>query len=150
VRASNAHRITVREATHEDIASIVTLGSSTATFAVSDSIRFYEAYELREWIEDPVHNVLLTVLPDDVVGGFAYCKLMSSHWALLDNFYCTAAAASNGAGLELFHALQTRLRSTGHAYLTTLVRSDHTTLMRLCQRLGFSKRDDYRWMDLTL
>jgi hypothetical protein len=140
----------VRDARHADVVDIIRLGNSTTKFKVSDDIRFYEDFELREWIANPSDNILLVATESDETVGFLYCKLMSTHWALLDNFFCDANAARRGASKLLFDGLLGRLRASNHAYLTALIRADHAPLERLCRRYGFVPRDNYRWMDMFL
>ena len=55
---------------------------------MSDRIRFYEKTELEQWIAVPRHNIVLVVQKwKDRWQGLVYCKVMSHHWAMLDNFY---------------------------------------------------------------
>lgn len=134
----------------EDIPSIMGLGRSTAAFAVSDQIKFYEEVELCEWIADPKHNIVLVLTLDGAVEGFLFCKLMSSHWALLDNLFVRRTAALHAGGATLLNALQDRLRVSGRSYLSILIRNDRPALVRIAGANGFVSRDVYQWMDRFL
>jgi GNAT superfamily N-acetyltransferase len=140
----------VRDAALDDVRAIMSIGRSTSKFTVSAAIPFYEDYELMEWITDPTHNIVMVLTVSAAVEGFLFCKLMSSHWALLDNLYICRTVANQGGGRELFDALLSRLRQLGRSYLTILTRSDRAALTRLCVRNGFTRRDDYVWMDMCL
>jgi hypothetical protein len=77
----------VRDAVPEDVSEIYALGRSDAAFRVSEAIHFYEERELSEWIARPEENILCVALSGSEIIGFCFCKVMSYHWAMLDNFY---------------------------------------------------------------
>jgi len=63
------------------------------------AIRFYEHRELEEWITAPKENLLFVLDEGGEIAGFFFCKIMSSHWAYLDNFMSgRRAAAGDTAG----------------------------------------------------
>jgi GNAT superfamily N-acetyltransferase len=142
--------ITVREARLEDAEALYALGRSDTAFVVSDRIPFYEKQELEEWIAHPHENVLCVAECGSTLVGFFYCKIMSCHWALLDNFYIAPNTRDGVAGSVLLRALVARLKQRGIDYLTTLVEHDRVALARLMTKYGFRPSKRYDWYEMFL
>jgi hypothetical protein len=140
----------VSEASSKDIDDIVKIGSSDAAFAVSDVIRFYEKSELREWANKPDDNILLVARRNRDFAGFLFCKIMSSHWALLDNFYIVGHSRDGKCSVLLFEELKQRLMSRGISYLTTLIKKDANSLSRYVRKFGMKPVRQYTWHELFL
>ena len=75
----------VRLANTGDVDQIFGLGASESAFEISPAIHFYEKTELQEWLNTPRDNVLLVAEESSQIVGFLYAKIMSHHWAMLDN-----------------------------------------------------------------
>jgi len=114
---------------------------------VSPRIRFYERRELEEWIAAPGDNILLVLDDDGAVMGFLFCKLMSSHWAYLDNFYIRPEARGQGHGRLLMEALLCVLHEKKIAYLSTLVAETDTFLSGYFRRCGLVTEKTYVWQE---
>jgi GNAT superfamily N-acetyltransferase len=142
--------VTVRDAIATDIDAIYSLGRSDKNFAVSEQIPFYEKEELQEWVDSPRDNILCVAESESTVVGFFFCKVMSCHWAILDNFYIAKEHRGDGGGWILLGALFTRLRARNIVYLTTLVEHDRTQLHELTKHYGFQQAKSYDWFELFL
>lgn len=143
-------QIDIRTMRREDIDEVVTAGHSDSAFAVSSTIRFYERAELDEWIDCPTANILLVADSREAICGFLYCKLMSYHWALLDNFYVFPAFRNTGIGEALMKGLLEQLQERNIPYLTTLSAVDEPAVGRYIQRFGFQATRTYKWNELFL
>lgn len=142
--------IKVRFATPEDADSIYALGVADSAFRVSNAIRFYEKSELVEWAGKTADNLLLVVEGDSEIVGFAFCKMMSHHWAMLDNFYIKPARRRYPASEYLWRRLLVELTNRKVMYLTCLVRDDHEAIVRLLCRRGFARQHNYTWLEMFL
>ena len=140
---------TVRNAVFNDIPAIMDVGSDTA-FAVSDCIRFYEPGELEEWINSSKENIVLVAECGDDVVAFTYCKIMSFHWAMLDNFFVRPNHRGGECARELMTALQTELKRRCISYLSTCAASDNEKLGKYLTNRGFSLARNYDWYELFL
>ncbi|HOX35996.1 MAG TPA: GNAT family N-acetyltransferase [Methanoregulaceae archaeon] len=137
----------VRNATPTDTGAIFRMGSEEEVFGVSPRIRFYERQELDEWVASPQDNLLLVLDCEGEVRGFLFCKLMSSHWAYLDNFYVHPAARGHGYGKLLIQALLDLLRERKIAYLSTLVAEHDPYLSRYFESGGLAVEKTYWWLE---
>ena len=137
----------VRRATPDDIDFVFRMGSEEPAFRVSPGIRFYEREELVEWVAMPENNLLLVLDTGDDVMGFLFCKLMSSHWAYLDNFYVHPAARGHGYGKLLMQALLDILRDRKISYLSTLVAEHDPHLSRYFESGGLAIERTYWWLE---
>lgn len=142
--------VIVRDATQVDVVPLSALGRASAAFAVSARIPFYEDEELRQWIREPGENLLCVAAADGRILGFFYCKIMSSHWALLDNFYVVPGVRGGLVGPTMFQELARRLRSRRIAYLSALVEHERRGLARVMRRYGFQPCHTYDWFELFL
>ena len=148
--AMHRQEIKIRFATPEDADSIYALGVADSAFRVSDVIRFYEKSELAEWAEKTADNLLLVVEGDSEIVGFAFCKIMSHHWAMLDNFYIKPCSRCIPTNEYLWRRLLVELTNRKVTYLTCLVRDDHEAIVRLARRRGFARQHSYSWLELFL
>jgi N-acetylglutamate synthase-like GNAT family acetyltransferase len=142
--------VEVRRAIESDVDAIYAIGHSDAVFAVSETIRFYEKTELAEWAGAPCDNVLLIALLDGAVVGFLFCKIMSSHWAMLDNLYVVPAYRMHGTGNALLHELDSVLKEKGVKYLSTLSVHGNRYLAEYLGKHGFSQTNVYNWLERFL
>ncbi len=142
--------LTVRDAQLEDLPEIYALGRSDPAFRVSEVIPFYEESELMEWISRPQENVLCVVLSETGIAGFCFCKVISYHWAMLDNFYVRRECRGGQAGPMLFAELVRRLRDRKISYVSTLIQRDRSALARLTRRYGFRHANSYEWYEMFL
>jgi GNAT superfamily N-acetyltransferase len=140
----------VRPARAEDADAIRALGLGDPAFAVSERIPFYEREELLEWAADPAANLLFVAESEGEVAGFFFCKVISYHWAMLDNFYVKANKRGSGVATALHSALVAELRQRGIVYLSTLVSCDDPKLVETLRHLGFSTSKAYHWYELFL
>jgi ribosomal protein S18 acetylase RimI-like enzyme len=140
----------IRYADPADADAIFALGRSEPAFKVSGAIPFYEHSELVEWATDRRENILAVVEENGVVVGFLFCKVISHHWAMVDNFYIAPSGRTVGIAAELRDWLVADLRQRGLSYLTCLIREDHVALVRLVRRLGFDVQKQYTWCELFL
>jgi ribosomal protein S18 acetylase RimI-like enzyme len=142
--------IVVRDATPADIPALLAMGHGDNTFMVSERIRFYEKAELEEWIASPANNILLVADSSESIAGFLFCKVMSYHWAMLDNFYIRPEFRGRQYDMPMMRELLDRLHLRGLSYLTTLTAIDHPALARYLKRFGFRTATIYQWNELFL
>jgi ribosomal protein S18 acetylase RimI-like enzyme len=137
----------VRRATPADTDPIFCMGSQEPAFGVSPQIRFYEKQELAEWIAAPDDNLLLVLDEDGEIRGFLFCKVMSCHWAYLDNFYVSPSCRGHGHGHLLMQALLDLLREREIAYLSTLVAESDAFLSHYFEHSGLVTEKTYVWQE---
>ena len=137
----------IRRAIPADIDPLFCMGSEEPAFGVSPKIRFYERQELIEWIAAPDDNILLVLDDDGEINGFLFCKVMSSHWAYLDNFYVLPSCRGHGHGHLLMQALLDLLRERSVAYLSTLVAESDTYLSEYFGKCGLVTEKTYVWQE---
>lgn len=82
--------------------------------------------------------------------GFLFCKVMSIHWALLDNFYVLPSARGNGVGAALLDSLKQILIEREIKYLSALFREQDAETPSFFQKFGFQRQMEYLWMDVFL
>lgn len=140
----------VRFADPADAELICNMGTADRSFLVSPLIRFYEKSEVEEWSVNRANNLMLVAEIGNRLVGFLFCKIMSQHWAMLDNFYISPSYRNRTSSRALADFLEKELRQRGISYLTCLVREDHTALARLLKAKGFVGRDRYTWFELFL
>jgi len=139
--------VTVRRATPADIDPLWGLGTAEPAFGVSPRIRFYERGELTEWIAAPDTNLLLVLDDGGEIAGFCFCKIMSSHWAYLDNFYVSPVSRGSGYGRLLMQGLLELLREKRIAYLSTLVAGSDGYLSGYFRQCGLVGDKPYIWLE---
>ncbi len=137
----------VRRAISTDIDAIFSLGTKEPAFGVNERIRFYEREELVEWFASPDENLLLVIENNGDLAGFCFCKIMSFHWAYLDNFYVSPTSRGQGYGHLLMQALLDLIRERKIAYLTTLVAESDTFLTAFFGKCGLVTEKTYVWQD---
>ncbi|MDD1701451.1 MAG: GNAT family N-acetyltransferase [Methanoregula sp.] len=137
----------VRHAAPADIDPLFRIGSEEPAFGVSTRIRFYERQELVEWIAAPENNILLVLDDNGEIRGFLFCKVMSCHWAYLDNFYVHPSARGHRYGHLLLVALLDILRKRKISYLSALVAESDTFLSRYFEKNGLLTEKTYVWVE---
>ena len=142
--------VTIRNASVTDIDAINSLGHSDSMFHVSERIHFYEYEELKEWIQNPRENILCVADLDGEMVGFFFCKIMSWHWAMLDNFYSVPTARDGRIGSLMFDSLISQLKERKIHYLTTLVEDGRIALSRYLRQKGFRASKKYEWHELFI
>lgn len=142
--------VRIRYAEPADAKAIYAMGRAESAFRVSGTIPFYEESELIEWATNRNENVLAVVEEGASVVGFLFCKVISHHWAMLDNFYLAPSSRNTAMAKALRDWLLADLRERRLSYLTCLIREDHRALLRLVRRLGFTPRNSYTWCELFL
>jgi len=142
--------VSVRFARSSDIDQIHAMGTSDRVFEVSPAIHFYEETELKEWVNAPHENVLLVAEESSQIIGFLYAKIMSHHWAMLDNFYVKPIFRQQGIGKQLLCCLTDILRQRGIVYVSTLCDSSDEVLLAQLPRQGFKRTKAYIWHEMFL
>jgi GNAT superfamily N-acetyltransferase len=137
----------VRRAIPADIDPLFCMGSEEPAFGVSPQIRFYERQELTGWIAAPEDNLLLVLDADEDIKGILFCKVISCHWAYLDNFYVLPSCRGHGCGHLLMQALLDLLRERRVAYLSTLVAESDTFLSGYFGKCGLVTEKTYLWLE---
>jgi len=140
----------VRLARAEDIGGICALGRSDAAFAVSDAIRFYEPDEVENWTSAGTDNIFLVAYVGQELAGFLYCKVMSWHWAMLDNLYVAPSHRAGGVGQALLQLLRAELTARDTKYLSTLADGNAERTCRFREQQRFAREKPYVWFELFL
>lgn len=135
----------VRRALPADIDALIFMGSEDPAFGVSPQIRFYERQELCEWIAVPEENLLQVLDIDGEIKGFFFCKVMSCHWAYLDNFCVHPSRRGHGYGHQLMQVLFDLLWEKKIAILSTLVAESDTFLSGYFGKCGLVTEKTYVW-----
>lgn len=139
----------VRRASLADIDAIYAY-ARCGSFAVSDQVLFYEKTELEKWVLSPYENILLVLDVGGSVCGFLFCKVMSCHWALLDNFYVPPERRGHSFGRRMLQGLQYILEARGIEYLSTLADSSDAWLQGYLAEFGLKRGKSYVWHEIFL
>jgi hypothetical protein len=150
VETKDRNPVTVRFADPAEAEAICRIGAADPAFEVSPLIRFYEQSEVEEWSRDRQSNLMLVAESGGQLIGFLFCKIMSRHWAMLDNFYVRPPYRHRITSEALSEFLASELRSRRVSYVTCLVREDHMRLARLLEARGFVARQKYTWFEYFL
>ena len=140
----------IRRAIPDDAKAIYDIGINSQAFRVSDEVPFYEFDEIVAWLAAPSDNLFLVAEQHGAIAGFLFCKVMSIHWALLDNFYVTPPVRGSGAGTALLDSLRQILKKREIKYLSALFREQEGDTLSFFQQRGFQRQLTYLWMDVFL
>jgi len=124
--------------------------SKIKDFKVSKKILFYEQTEIKEWIKNPKQNLLYGIFTKDVCVGFCFCKIISNHWALIDNFYVCEAYRRYHLGSKLQKYVEKKLRHRGIKYISRVTKKDNIVMQRFLNRTGYKSVGDYVWFEKFL
>jgi len=143
--------VTVREAELVESMKIWRFGRSHPEFAISERIRFYEKREVDEWIRNPEDNiVLIAELGNGRLIGFLYCKLMSSHWAVIDNLLVDAKYRKRNVGSRLMRLCEKVLLGRRIEYVSLLAHSSDRVTHHFLEQRGYSPTSQLVWMEKFL
>lgn len=143
-------KLAVRHAAEKDAEKIYRLGMTTRDFAVSRHIKFYQKDEIAEWIRNKENNILIVAEVNSRIVGFVYCKIMSHHWAMVDNFYVLPKFRKEGVGTSVEEVLLAELRRRNVRYITLLVKPENKIMRRFLRKRGFGEQGQYVWVDKLL
>lgn len=124
--------------------------SKIKDFKVSEKISFYEISELRHWINNPNSNFLYGIFEADKCLGFCFCKIMSDHWALIDNFYICPENRKNKLGHKLQKFIEEKLKARKIKYVSRVTRSDNAGMHKFLFKTGYNKSGEYLWFEKFL
>lgn len=130
-----------------DINKLMQFGLSQKAFEVNSYIKFYEPLELEELIKN---DIVLTITSENEIIGFLCCKIMSNHWAMLDNLIIKEEFRGLGYGKSLLNQLFNKLKEKKIEYLSTLVAEENKDLKNQMEHFGFIRQKSYQWMDIYL
>jgi GNAT superfamily N-acetyltransferase len=139
----------VQDATLADVDAIYAF-SVHPGFQVNEDIKFYDLAELEQWIADPATNIVLVIKTEKGIAGFAYCKLLSYCWALLDGFFIEPEMRQHGCGKMLLNTLVARLRERNIEYLSTLADAKESELHKALEHFAFRRQKTYVWYDMCI
>ena len=117
---------------------------------MSPEIPFYERDEVAAWISKPEENIFLIGEQDGAIAGFLFCKIMSVHWAMLDNIFVRPSCRRSGVGLSLVTALRRILEEKKIRYISLLTKESNQEAEAAAAKYGFRRQDGYAWWDLLL
>jgi GNAT superfamily N-acetyltransferase len=140
----------VRRAIPDDAKAIYDIGINSQAFRVSDEVPFYEFDEVVAWLHSPMDNLFIVAEQGESLTGFLFCKVMSIHWALLDNFFVVPSARGMGTGTALLGSLKQILMEREIKYLSALFREQEGDTLSFFQQRGFRRQQKYSWMDVFL
>lgn len=124
--------------------------SKRKDFKVNDRISFYEIEEIEEWTKKPKDNLLYAVTYENRLIAFCFCKIISNHWALIDNFYVEPLFRNKKIGKKLQDFIELKLKNLKIKYVSRVTRSNNIKMHRFLNKTGYSKRDSYIWYDKFL
>jgi len=139
----------LRFASIED-ADLIYSFSSLPDFKVNDKIVFYEKKEIKEWLENIWDNKFALLFVNKKIAGFCFYKLMSYHWALIDNFFIKKEYRRDGYGTKLQEFVENNLKESGIFYISRTTRANNNLMHAFLNKTGYSNRGDYTWFDKFL
>ena len=129
-----------------DSENIYKFGEVEKSFRVSEEIKFYEKEELEEWIRKK-KDILLIAMEKEEIVGFACCKVMSSHWGVVDNLYVKEEWRKKGVGSLIFNKIIFLLKKKKIKYVNVLVDVMDSKTRGYLEKRGFKSQKEYVWMD---
>lgn len=124
--------------------------SKVTDFKVSENILFYEISELKHWINNPKSNLLYGIFDKDKCLGFCFCKIMSNHWALIDNFYICPESRKNKLGYKLQKFIEKKLKNKNIKYVSRVTRNNNIGMHKFLSKTGYIKSGEYFWFEKFL
>ena len=143
--ANAKSQVIIRRATQADVAHIYKIGTAYSDFAVSKRIRFYEKDEVKEFIRRKSENIFLVAELDGKIIGFLSCKIMSRHWAMIDNLFIKPEYRGAGSGKRLLETCLGELKRRRVGYVTRLIKLEK--FGKEYPLMGFKPESKYVWID---
>jgi GNAT superfamily N-acetyltransferase len=119
-------------------------------FKVSKKMLFYELEEIIYWINHPKENLLYGIFDKNICIGFCFCKIISNHWALIDNFYILPEYRNKNIGTKLQKYIEKILKLKGINYISRVTRSNNYKMHSFLMRNKYKKHHEYIWFDKFL
>lgn len=119
-------------------------------FKVSEKIPFYEKKEIKFWVSKPKDNLLYGIFDKNKCVGFCFCKIISNHWALIDNFYIHEGYRSRNIGSKLQLYIENKLRRRKISYISRVTRDNNISMHKFLLKNGYSQQEKYIWFDKFL
>lgn len=124
--------------------------SKIKDFKVSKKILFYEINEIKYWIENPKLNLFYGVFEKNKCLGFCFCKIMSNHWALIDNFYISPEYRGNKLGVKLQKFIEIKLKNKNIKYISRVTRNNNRSMKKFLTKNNYKKTGQYTWFEKFL
>ena len=119
-------------------------------FKISNEILFYELKEIKHWVNTPKNNLLYGIFDQNKCYGFCFCKIMSNHWAIIDNFYIDPKYRKNNLGSNLQAYIEKKLKQKNIKYISRIVEEKTISTRIFLKKTGYTKRKKYIWFDKFL
>lgn len=119
-------------------------------FKISEKILFYEISEVEYWIKSPKSNLLYGIFDKDKCLGFCFCKIISNHWALIDNFYISPEYRKNKLGDKLQKFIEKQLKDRNIKYVSRVTKSNNIGMHKFLSKTGYVKSGEYFWFEKFL
>lgn len=117
-------------------------------FKVSKKIAFYEFKEIQFWINKPKDNLLYGVFDKkNECIGFCFCKILSNHWALIDNFYICKDYRKDKIGTFLQKSIEKELKRRNIKYISRVTRHDNLGMHKFLNKTGYKPVGKYIWFE---
>ena len=142
-------KIKIRNAAKNDVNSIYRLGHSIKEFTVSNRIKFYEKAEMLEWVRKK-DDIFLVAEHERKIVGFAFCKILSSKWAMLDSLGVSEKYRYGGIGTMLLDRTMIELHKKHVTFVQAFVGSDHIKSRKFWKKHGFKEGRKFIWIDKIL
>lgn len=121
--------------------------SKIQSFKVSNKILFYEQKEIKLWLNKPKDNLLYGIFYNKKCVGFCFCKIMSNHWALIDNFYIVPEYRKNKLGNKLQKFIEIKLKKRNIKYISRVTKSNNFGMHKFLKKTGYKKAGKYFWFE---
>jgi ribosomal protein S18 acetylase RimI-like enzyme len=140
----------IRKATSEDVHAVRELGATVSEFAVNEkTVNFWPEELLAQAMQSD--DVLILVAEDVALVGFvivSYNRGLKK--ALIENVYVQPNKRGQGISDKLLGRAFELLIEKGCEYIATLVPPDAQSAIGLYTRNGFSKGEQFVWLDRSL
>lgn len=136
----------VRRAVLSDVDDLYKLGMDEDGFEVAPGSRFYSRTTLRDWIENPLDDILLVAEFDRRVVGLLFCKVRSRRWASLENIAVDPRWRQSGLGARLLNDCIDLLDGLDCPGIHGIVRHGNPALS-FFKSHGFSLGHDFTWIE---
>ena len=124
--------------------------SKIKDFQVSKKILFYELKEIKYWVENPKDNLLYGIFDKDECVGFCFSKIISNHWALIDNFYICEEYRFKKIGSLLQKHVETILKKRKIEYISRVTKETNKSMQKFLIKNKYIQQEKYVWFDKFL
>jgi ribosomal protein S18 acetylase RimI-like enzyme len=138
--------IRLREATVEDIPTLVRWGNSAPELWGSQESKWYTQKGVKRMIDDKDEDILLVAVENGILVGMCLSRYMHE-WYYCCALYIDKPFRGRGIAKLLLTETEKQAKARGVGNLGFDARADNTTAIALYEKLGFKKCHQSFWFE---